>query len=374
MKHLIIVKLLALKFSRIWDKNFKFSSYLNILSLVINSLAISLIILIITVNSGFKKNTLYILKNITGNTKIYNYTNYPLNNKDFNEIKAKSNDSSLSKVIQDKCIVKHNGISESVVLESLDFNQNRFNQINKYITTGTFTDSTIVVGQLLFEKLNIDLNDKISLITINLENKINVNDYIVSGVFQTDFLNFDSYVVFKSIESNADSFNYFISNFEKNKFSDFSLTKYQIYSLKDNNSVFLDWLNSYDNPFKILILFILIISSINIINSNYYLIFNKSKQVKMLMILGLERNQLKYILLSRSILMAILSLLIGGFTAYTFLYIEKSYNFINIPEYVYFTKSLPIDINFQALYIVVPYLFIVSLISLIITYETRISK
>ena len=72
MKSPKINKLLLRNYLRLWDNNFKFNSYITIFSLLINSFSIAIVILIFSVNSGFKENALHILKNITGFTKIYN--------------------------------------------------------------------------------------------------------------------------------------------------------------------------------------------------------------------------------------------------------------------------------------------------------------
>ena len=176
MKNLKLVKLLFVKFSYIWDRNFKFNSFINIFSLFINSLSISLIILIITINNGFKKNTYDILQDLSGKSKIYNYNNLQLDSDDFDVLY--SSDNTLSKVIQEKCIIKHNGISQSFLLESLDSRENRFNKLRKYIIEGNLNDSSIVLGKILYEKLNINLYDTVSLIAIDVS-KINVNRYTV---------------------------------------------------------------------------------------------------------------------------------------------------------------------------------------------------
>jgi len=372
MKNLKIVKLLFVKFSHLWDRNFKFNSFINIFSLMINSFSISLIILIITINNGFKKNTFEIIEDLSGISKIYNYNNSQLDNSDFNVLHK--TDHTLSKIVQDKCIIKHNGISQSILVESLDVNESRFENLSKYFIEGQLNDSSIVIGKILYEKLNINIYDSVSLITIDQANKINVDNYTISGVFQTDFLNFDSYVVFKNINPDVRFFDFFSSSKQKKLLSNTIQDKYVIYSMEENNSSFINWLRSYDNPLKALILFILVISSINIINNNYYLLFNKKNQIESLMILGLKKNILRYILLLRSFFMAVLSIFFGSIIGYGLLYIEKNYHFITIPEYVYFTKFIPMDINLNALYIAVPYLIVISFISMLITYEIKINK
>ena len=88
----------------------------------------------------------------------------------------------------------------------------------------------------------------------------------------------------------------------------------------------------------------------------------------------MKNNHLRKILLIRSLLFAFASLVIGSIISYGLLYAENSLNIIQIPEYVYFTKSLTIDINFKILYIIFPYFFILSFFSLILKYNKQLEK
>ena len=137
---------------------------------------------------------------------------------------------------------------------------------------------------------------------------------------------------------------------------------------------FINWINNYDNPLKVLVLFIIVIISINIVNNNYYLISNKSRQLYLLKTLGMNNYQLKKILLFRSFYLASISLFAGVFISYVLLFFENKYRLIKIPEYVYFTKSLPIDINIEILYLILPYFIILLLVSLSVKYKSEFEK
>ena len=371
MKFLKINNLLIKNYLYIWDKQFKFSSLISIISLFINTFSVIIIILIFTVNSGFKSNSFNILNDITGNTKIYHFNNHALTNSDFDTLFDSNNDYSLSKVIQDKYIIKYKNNSESIILNSYDLTEHRYNQLSKYIYNGVMTDSTIIIGKLLSEKLSVNIGDKVSMININDKNKIKITERIVSGYFNTDFLNFDSNIAISSISKNADTYTFFTSNNDKNFFKN---EDYQYYDINDLHSGFINWINNYDNPLKVLLFFIMVIISINIINNNYYLISNKSRQLYLLKTLGLTNYQLKKILLFRSIYLASISLLAGVFISYALLYVENTYKLIKIPEYVYFTKSLPIDINLEILYLIFPYFTILLLVSLSVKYKNAFEK
>ena len=371
MKFHKISNLLIKNYLYIWDKQFKFSSLISIISLFINTFSVIIIILIFTVNSGFKSNSFNILNDITGNTKIYHSNNHALTKNDFDILFDSNNDYSLSKVIQDKYIIKYKNNSESIILNSYDLTEHRYNQLSKYIYNGVMTDSTIIIGKLLSEKLSVNIGDKVSMININDKNKIKITERIVSGYFNTDFLNFDSNIAISAATENHDKYTFFTSNYDKSYYKN---ENYQYYDVSDLHSGFINWINNYDNPLKVLVLFIIVIISINIVNNNYYLISNKSRQLYLLKTLGMNNYQLKKILLFRSFYLASISLFAGVFISYVLLYFENKYRLIKIPEYVYFTKSLPIDINIEILYLIIPYFIILLLVSLFVKYKIEFEK
>ena len=118
----------------------------------------------------------------------------------------------------------------------------------------------------------------------------------------------------------------------------------------------------------------MIIISINIVNNNYYLIADKSRQLYLLKTLGMHNYQLKKILLFRSLYLGSISLLLGVLISYILLFVEQTYKIIKIPEYVYFTKSLPIELNLKILYLIFPYFIIILLFSLLVKYKYEFEK
>ena len=233
------------------------------------------------------------------------------------------------------------------------------------------SDSTIIIGKLLHEKLSVNIGDTVSIIIVDNKNKIQFKEKIVSGYFNTDFMNFDSNVTISAINESNDYYTYFTSNNSKSNFTNFD---YQCYDTNDLHGGFINWINNYDNPLKMLILFIMIIISINIVNNNYYLIADKSRQLYLLKTLGMHNYQLKKILLFRSLYLGSISLLLGVLISYILLFVEQTYKIIKIPEYVYFTKSLPIELNFKILYLIFPYFIIILLFSLLVKYKYEFEK
>ena len=371
MKFLKKNKLILKNYLKVWNSNYLFTSSVNIFSLFINSLSIAVIILIFTINNGFKHNAVDLLNKISGNTKIYKTDQYSLTDDDYEKLQSNYKDLTLSRVVQNQCIFKNKGNSESVLLNSYDLNEKRYNDLNKFIYKGELTDSTLVIGKILAEKLNIIIDDSVSIIFIENDGNIRVKELKVSGLFSTDFLNFDSNIAINTISNNDKNYNYFTSSLGKSIYNDIIPNNYIVQDINDIHLQFLEWINTYDNPLDLLILFIIIICSINIINNNFYIVSSNLKQIFLLKTLGISNFELNIIFLLRALLFAFISFLIGGIFAYSILYLENLFNIVTIPEYVYFTKFVPITLDFRILYIIFPYFIILSILSLTLSYNYK---
>ena len=338
------------KYLQIWDSNYKFDSFINIFSILVSSISIASIIIIISVNIGFKDNLLLSISTIFSKTKIYNSTNIKLNNNDFNEVADRIPEyDTLSRIIEKQCVIRFNSNSEAALLTLVDLNEYRYKELSQYINEGVLTDSTIVLGKVLFNKLGISIGDEVIIVSFSDDKTNKVLKKKVSGYFTTNFLNIDSNLVYGSIEDLA-NYTYFLTNIPYNQIDSVIYNKYKVYNNDTMYDNLIYWIDTYDNPLKILIFFIFLISSINIIHNNYYMLFNKQKQIYMLRCMGLKYKSLRKILITRSLIIALISFVLGICISYLLLFIEKTFNFINIPEYVYFSKNLPINLNFKILY------------------------
>ena len=110
-----INKLLLFNYLKIWNKNSKFESILNIFSLLIVSLSIASIIIITSINNGFKNNVISIMEDIGGYERIYKNDYSYLDLSDYTKINniIADDDVRLSKIISKQCIIINQNISDS---------------------------------------------------------------------------------------------------------------------------------------------------------------------------------------------------------------------------------------------------------------------
>ena len=368
-----LYKILLFSYLKFWTSSSKFETCINSVSLLITIFSTSLIIIIISVNEGFKDNITQVLNDLNGSYRIYNDEN-DLNKFDYEFLKKKLPDTRLSAVSEVNCMIKFNNKTEGVVLNSTS-NYLDNNGVNRFITCGYYSDSTIVIGEMLKDNLNLNINDNVFLLNFENNKFDEINKIKVSGFFKTNIPDYDEHIIFtglsnRTIINSNSEYSYFRidSQIDSNFFLN---SEYTLYNAFELNRSFHLWLSTYDNPIKVLILFLFIISLLNIINNNYYLVYYKKEQIKILSILGLDKKDLKYILILRSVLLSSFSAILGLLIAYSLLLIESTMHFVKLPSHVYFINSLPISIQYNFILIILAYIAAISFFSSFLNFNTH---
>ena len=373
MKILFLKKFLSLSVYSSNNKS-KLNFYLDISSIFITVLSIIFIVLIISVNDGFKLVVNESLLNLNGKFKIYNKHNYKLTNNDYDKIISDlPNETIVSKISTKNLIVRSKNLSKPVNVVAFSSYDNFINKIENNLISGKISDNQILIGKILADRLNVNVGSELVFIKVDSLLIDGAERLVVGGIFNTNIPSYDKYLVYGNRELFKnfidDNYDYFLTNYDVLN-NDLLKDNYRITSIFDLNKNLFNWLESYDTPIKMLVVFILVICIFNILQSNFLYINRKEKDFYLLKTIGLNNRYIYMMILLRSFLILTFSCFIGFIISYLLLIIENNFMFINLPEYVYFTNSLPININYILPLYIFPFLiFILFTVSIYFYYN-----
>ena len=342
--------------------------YLNIFSFIITSLSIIFIVLILSVNEGFKNTVNNVIVDLNGKYKIINKFSEDLTDDDERIILSLLPENNiLSKVSTKDLIAKNKSFSEPIHMIAFDNSNDFIHNLHDILFEGSISDSNIIIGKILSDKLDVSIGSTLNLINIKSNNIESIESLKVGGIFKSNITAYDTYRVYgnRKLFKNFinENYDYFLTN-EDFKSSLFN-NKYLIKNIFQINDDLFKWLNAYDYPIKILIFFIMLICIFNILQNNLMYISYYKNDFFILKTLGLNNIYIYFLILLRSFLVLFLSSIVGFTVAYILLNIEQKINLINLPEYVYFTDSMPIHIDYMLPVYIFPLLLIImSVISL----------
>ena len=120
----------------------------------------------------------------------------------------------------------------------------------------------------------------------------------------------------------------------------------------DRHQVIFTWIRTQTLPIIIIFSLITLVGITNIMATVSLLVNERSKEVGILLSQGFQKYQIRNIFLIESGLIGLIGSTIGVLLAIFFTFIQSRYNFIPLPEEVYFMNSLPIIFDYNLCFVI----------------------
>ena len=351
-------------------------------------LGVAVLIIVMSVMNGFRSDLtekiiglnphLIIKTNSTSGAQIKSN----LKNENFNFIETLSGEG----------IVLTQNNAKGVIIKGIKKNEKKQSFINKKITKGSINDflnGTIMIGAELAYNLNLNVGDKINLVSSSfistpfgsIPKQENFN---ISGIFDSGFYEFDQNLIYILISDAKSILNSSDDEIDLEIFLEdpFNAERYKkqiqkkdneiaIFTWSDANKTFFNALKVERNVMFIILTLIIVVAAFNIISGLTILIRNKTKEIAIIRTLGLSKKSIikSFFLTGFTIgLLATISGIIFGII-FSF-YIDNIRNFlstifsINIfPSDVYYLDKMPSELDFLSIL----FIFLMSLLITSIT-------
>ncbi len=358
----------------------KFFSIITIFSFVGISLGVATLIIVMSVMNGFRDELTNKILGVNGHLKLQSFNNLKIHNKDSLDktLKNKISDIFVNKIIVSQALFSKNSFSTGVYLKGVEgkyFSERRiFSGINPLSIKAFKNNEGILVGEKLQKKLNLEIGDFVNILSSNniqtvFGNMPRSSSFKIVGFFNTGMYEYDSALIFIPIEivqSFLNMENFF--DFYEIQLKNFDELDEKQIQLNENIPNFLkisDWrqlnpslfnaLEVEKNVMFLILLLIIVVAAFNLISSMIILVSMKRRDIGVLRILGVKKNQILKIFVVNGSIIGILGTFIGCFLGLIFcININEIKSFIEIfldsnlfSEEIYFFSQLPVIINYS---------------------------
>ena len=364
-----------------------FLKIISIFSFLGIMLGVAILIIVMSVMNGFKTD---LTKKILGlNPHIIIEPNgFQIDDNFILKLQNDFKNISITRSYSGEGIIISNEKTKGVIFKGIDKNEkNIINFFNKYSSNEdlvNFNSSSVYIGTELSFNLNLKKGDTLSLmsstfVTTPIGSLPKQENFKVSGIFNTGFLEFDQNVIFLNIndaltmfekEKKDQSLEIYLedplkANIFKNKIQKIN-QNYFIYTWSDLNKSFFSALKVERNVMFVILSLIVIVAAFNIISGLTILIKNKTKEIAILKTLGLSNRSIKKTFFLTGLTIGFFSTLSGIILGILFsiniekirIFLSTVFNLEIFPSDIYFLEQLPSEINFFSILII----FILSLI------------
>ncbi len=233
-----------------------------------------------------------------------------------------------------------------------DFNQRRTREV--------------LLSQTIIDRLQLKLNDTILATFIKTVNsKLPSNKkYIVTGIYNTGFLQFDKSMMIGDIrevqklnkwtENEVGGFEVLLYNFdeidekEKQVYNSISATL-NSKSIVDAYPNVFDWIQLFDNNVWFIIAIMILIAGINMITALLVLILERVQMIGILKALGSNNTSIRKIFLYNASYLILKGLFYGNIIGLLIIGIQYFFKIITLNPEIYYVATMPVYISFTAI-------------------------
>lgn len=292
----------------------------------------------------------------------------------------------FQKFISKKAIYTYKDFADGI--EVLAIEENHFN-IKDLIVAGEKNypkESQIVIGKKLAEKLNIHVGDKITLFVFDSEKtdyfdeQTSIKQFFVSGIFESDFAQYDDAKCFLNFEACKKLFGmeYLISGYNikiKNMDKLAELAEkmqsklnypYFVRTIFQQYQNIFTWIELQKKPIPIILGLIAIVAVFNIIGTILMIILEKFSNIGLLISMGTKRSDIIKIFLFQGLTLSIAGIFLGNILALILIFLQVNFNIITLPGEIYFLSRVPLEIMPKIFVIVSAITLLFSLLASVI--------
>ena len=351
-------------------------------------LGIAVMILTISIVTGFKNEIKSKAIGFSGDVVISAYTNNnsfeqePLSmTADFlTRLKADKEIKHIQPFATKNAIIKTGDENQGIIIKGVDHTYD-WSFIRQYIVQGSlpvYTDSVssdqILISKTMARKLDVHVGDKLRTYFISRKHTVDssvslgyekrVRKFVVCGIYQTGFADVDDNIVFAHLKQiqrlnywsndQTGGFEVALNDYDKldwetEMINDAVGQNVEAKSVKRIYPTLFSWLVLLDSNAFIIIALMIAVAVINMISALLILILERSNTIGILKSLGAGNSLVQKVFLYQSFRMLLKGLLIGNGVGIVLALVQQHLKLVKLPPESYYVSYVPIELHLNQL-------------------------
>jgi lipoprotein-releasing system permease protein len=340
----------------------KFISLISIISILGIAIGVMALIVVIAVMTGFDKD---LRDKIVGNYSHITISSYGGIDNSENDILIRKIAShphikGISSFVQGQAFIKEGDRFLSVGLKGINpATERRVTKIEKYIISGSMNkldQDSIIIGRELALSLGLSLNSDI-LIYSPLGGEYSLK---IAGIFNSGMYDYDMNLVFTHLKTAQEILGL------DNKVSAIAIklddlyladkVKGELHALLGFDYNLKTWMEANKNFFAalklekltmfIILTLIILVASFNIVSTLVVMVVEKTKDIGILKAIGMNPRGVRKIFIYEGLIIGLLGTFFGTLGGIILCSLLKKYQFIKLPQDIYYIDRLPVSIEF----------------------------
>jgi len=356
------------------EKNNRYTKPILRIAILAIALSVAVMLLSITVLTGFKNEISSKIIGFGSHITITNFTNnqsyesepIAINQEFYPSITDQQAIKHIQTFATKAGIIKTEDEILGMILKGIssDFEPSFFEQNlvegKVPIYNDTLTSNKVMISKSVADILQLKIGEK--LIMYFVEQPPRVRKFVIAGIYETGFTDFDDLIVMADIrhiqklngwESNqVGGFEILIDNFDK--LDEITTKVYEkipynlnAKSIKEKNPQLFDWLDLQNINVRVILILMLIVGGVNMITALLILILERTRLIGVLKALGATNWGVRKVFLYNAIYLILKGLFWGNIIGLGIAFLQQKFQFISLDPNIYYMSSVPINFNFM---------------------------
>lgn len=340
----------------------KFISLISIISILGVAIGVMALIVVIAVMAGFDKD---LRDKIVGNYSHITLTGYqPINDTEYDAIAKKiltnPHVKGISPYVQGQALVKQGDRFLAIGLKGIDpVTEAKVTKIREYVVAGDMNnlgENGLIIGKELALFLGLKINSEVIIYSpLGKQHTLKVKGIFNSGMYEYDMnlgfvdlqlaqkiLGLPGQISAVAIKIN----NLYLAQQVSQDLAGSLGFNYNLKTWMEANQSFFAALKLEKLTMFIILTLIILVASFNIISTLIVTVIQKTKDIGILKAVGMTSSGIRKIFTYEGILIGLLGTLLGAIGGVTLCSLLKRYQFIKLPQDIYYIDRLPVSIEF----------------------------
>ncbi len=228
-------------------------------------------------------------------------------------------------------------------------------------------NDSILISKTIANRLHLKLHQKINTFFLRKgSQKPQLRVFKIAGIYDSGFDDFDkAYIIgdLKMVQNLYKWHDSLVGGFEVvlNDFDQIDTKTNDIYesipstlnteSIKEKYPLIFNWLNMFDFNILLILVIIIFIAGLNMITTLLVLILEKRQFIAIMKVLGSPNKKLQHIFLIQAAYIISTGLLIGNIIGLGLIYLQKYFGFIKLDPETYYVRTAPVFINLKHIFL-----------------------
>ncbi|MCX5697753.1 MAG: ABC transporter permease [Candidatus Omnitrophica bacterium] len=340
----------------------KFISLISIISILGVAIGVMALIVVIAVMTGFDRD---LHDKIVGNYSDIVINNYAtIDNKAFDSllrlIGPNPHVVGVSPYVQGQALIKNDRRFFAVGLKGINpLTEPLVTRIDKYLIRGSIgglEDGCVIIGKELASGLGLSLDSKLTLLSPQGKEY----SLKVSGIFNSGMYDYDLNLVFVNLKTAQEIFaigqqftavavkldNHYLAPLIKKELEEILGPEYGLKTWMEANQNFFAALKLEKFTMFIILTLIILVASFNVISTLIVMVVEKTKDIGVLGAIGMNRRDIRKIFTLCGMIVGLTGISLGTLGGSALCALLKKYQFIKLPQDIYYIDRLPVYIEF----------------------------